>query len=55
VESGATLGRRPIDADKEEAIRDGLRAGHGIIKVAKLVGVGNGTVSRVKAAMAAAA
>ena len=29
-----------------------LAAGEGIKKVAKVVGVGNGTVSRIKAAMA---
>src|ERR1700693_1283098 len=49
--NGKVLGRRPVDAAKEEAIRAGLKAGKGIIKVAKEVGVGNGTVSRIKLEM----
>jgi DNA invertase Pin-like site-specific DNA recombinase len=52
--SGTVLGRRMVSPDVEDAIRAGLRAGKGIIRVAKEVGVGNGTVSRVKAAMQAA-
>jgi hypothetical protein len=34
----------------ENAIRTHLSAGHGILKVARLVGVGSGTVQRVSAA-----
>ena len=37
----------------EAAIRNHLAAGHGILKVAKLVGVGSGTVQRIKKEMAA--
>jgi hypothetical protein len=36
----------------ENAIRTHLRAGNGILKVAALVGVGSGTVQRVKREMA---
>jgi hypothetical protein len=35
----------------EKAIRDHLSAGNGILKVAALVGVGSGTVQRVKTEM----
>src|ERR1700722_16717928 len=41
------LGRPKVPAKVEEAIRNQLRAGNGILKVAKLVGVGCGTVQRV--------
>jgi DNA invertase Pin-like site-specific DNA recombinase len=42
---GTKLGRRPIDAKKEDAIREDLRAGKvGMIKLAKAHGVGVGTV-----------
>jgi DNA invertase Pin-like site-specific DNA recombinase len=51
---GTRLGRRPIDADKEAAIRADLVAGAaGIIKLAKVHGVGVGTVQRIKAALTA--
>ena len=39
----------------EEAIRQQLGAGHGILKVAKMVGVGSGTVQRVRQEMAVSA
>ena len=49
---GKRLGRRPIDADKEATIRADLAAGGaGIIKLAKVHGVGVGTVQRIKAAL----
>jgi DNA invertase Pin-like site-specific DNA recombinase len=49
---GKVLGRPKIDAATEKAIADALRAGGaGIQKVAKLHGVGVGTVQRVKAKM----
>jgi DNA invertase Pin-like site-specific DNA recombinase len=52
---GTRLGRRPIDADKEAAIRADLVAGAaGIIKLAKVHGVGVGTVQRIKVALIAA-
>lgn len=42
------LGRPPVGGKVEDTIRQHLSAGHGILKVAKLVGVGSGTVQRVK-------
>lgn len=53
VEQGKTLGRPRTDAKTETAIRKQLQAGNGIHKTARTVGVGVGTVQRVKAAMAA--
>ena len=47
VEAGKTLGRPRISAAIEKRIQDRLRAGMGIIKVAREVGVGNGTVQRI--------
>ena len=49
---GARLGRPKTGAKVDAAIRARLAAGEGVKKVAKAVGVGNGTVSRIKAAMA---
>src|ERR1700739_58490 len=46
------LGRPSVGRKTEEAIRQHLATGHGILKVAKLVGVGSGTVQRVKKEMA---
>jgi DNA invertase Pin-like site-specific DNA recombinase len=49
---GTKLGRRPIDAKKEAAIREDLRAGRvGMVKLAKAHGVGVGTVQRIKVAL----
>jgi DNA invertase Pin-like site-specific DNA recombinase len=50
---GVRLGRPKTGAKVETAIRARLAAGDGIKKVAKTIGVGNGTVSRIKAAMTA--
>ena len=51
---GKRLGRRPIDARKEAAIRADLREGKaGIMKLAAAHRVGVGTVQRIKAALAA--
>lgn len=50
---GKRLGRAKVPAKVEAAIRAHLSAGHGILKVAKLVGCGSGTVQRVKREMAA--
>ena len=50
---GKRLGRPSINPKVEDAIRQQLSAGHGILKVAKIVGVGSGTVQRVKREMAA--
>jgi len=49
---GKTLGRPPIDAAKEAAIRADLRLGKaGIMKLAAAHGVGVGTVQRIKAGL----
>jgi DNA invertase Pin-like site-specific DNA recombinase len=48
---GVRLGRPRTGAKVEAAIRARLARGEGIKKVAKAIGVGNGTVSRIKAAM----
>jgi DNA invertase Pin-like site-specific DNA recombinase len=47
AEGKKTLGRPSVGRTVEEAIRQHLAAGHGILKVAKIVGVGSGTVQRV--------
>jgi DNA invertase Pin-like site-specific DNA recombinase len=47
-QQGKRLGRPKIAAKTEAAILAHLRAGIGILKVARLVGVGSGTVQRVK-------
>ena len=54
---GKRLGRRPISADVVERIRVRLETGAGILKTAKAlgVGVGVGTVHRVKREMVAIA
>lgn len=52
TKSGKPIGRPTISPEVERAIRDHLSAGHGILKTAKLAGVGSGTVQRIKAAMA---
>ncbi len=46
---GVQLGRPKTGSKVEAAIRVRLAKGEGIKKVAKAVGVGNGTVSRIKA------
>jgi DNA invertase Pin-like site-specific DNA recombinase len=48
AEGRKTLGRPKIRPKVEQAIRDRLAEGHGILKVARLVGVGSGTVQRVR-------
>jgi DNA invertase Pin-like site-specific DNA recombinase len=45
---GKRLGRRPVSADVVERIKAHLAAGTGILKTAKALGVGTGTVHRVK-------
>jgi DNA invertase Pin-like site-specific DNA recombinase len=47
------LGRPSIGKRVEKIIHRQLGAGHGILKVAKMVGCGSGTVQRVKREMAA--
>jgi DNA invertase Pin-like site-specific DNA recombinase len=51
VEAGKTLGRPRVSATLEERIRKLLRAGVGINTTARKVGVGTGTVQRVKQEM----
>jgi len=51
---GKRLGRRPIRPDVVERIRSELATGTGILKTAKTLGVGTGTVHRIKREMAAA-
>jgi len=48
---GKKLGRPKVGRKVDEAIRQHLDAGHGILKVAKLVGVGSGTVQRIRREM----
>jgi DNA invertase Pin-like site-specific DNA recombinase len=48
---GVRLGRPMVTGKIEAAIRGHLARGDGIKKVAKALGVGNGTVSRIKHAM----
>jgi DNA invertase Pin-like site-specific DNA recombinase len=52
---GKRLGRRPISGDVVERIRAHLATGAGILKTAKALGLGTGTVHRVKRELAAAA
>lgn len=52
VEQGKQLGRPKIAPEVEKRIQTQLRAGKGIHKVAREVGVGTGTVQRIKAEMA---
>jgi DNA invertase Pin-like site-specific DNA recombinase len=52
---GKRLGRRPVSTDVVERIRAQLATGTGILKTAKALGVGTGTVHRVKREMAGAA
>lgn len=54
TKTGKPIGRPSVGAEVEQKIRDHLATGHGIMKTAKLVGVGIGTVQRVKAEEAAA-
>ena len=51
-QQGQRLGRPKVSSKVEDAIRKHLSAGNGILKVAALVGVGSGTVQRVKREMA---
>ena len=49
---GQRFGRPKVSLEAEEKARSLLRAGHGILKVAKLASLGSGTVQRIKAEMA---
>jgi DNA invertase Pin-like site-specific DNA recombinase len=48
TKSGKAIGRPRITSKVEQRIRDELATGKGILKVASLVGVGSGTVQRVR-------
>ena len=48
VEQGKQLGRPKIRPALEKRIQTQLRAGKGILKVARELGVGTGTVQRIK-------
>jgi DNA invertase Pin-like site-specific DNA recombinase len=52
---GKQLGRRPVSDAVVERIREQLATGAGILKTAKALGVGTGTVHRVKREMAVVA
>ena len=47
VERGSTLGRPKISPDIERRIQSQLRAGQGILKVARELGLGTSTVQRI--------
>jgi DNA invertase Pin-like site-specific DNA recombinase len=51
VEQGKQLGRPKIGPALEKRIQSQLRSGKGILKVAREVGVGTGTVQRVRQEM----
>jgi hypothetical protein len=51
--AGKKLGRPKVLPEVENASRSHLSTGNGILKVAAMVGVGSGTVQRVKREMAA--
>jgi DNA invertase Pin-like site-specific DNA recombinase len=51
TKSGAPIGRARTSPEVEDAIRAALASGKGIHKVAKEIGVGTGTVQRIKAEM----
>jgi DNA invertase Pin-like site-specific DNA recombinase len=52
VAQGKRLGRPQIDPEIERKAQRELRKGHGLLKVAKALGIGAGTVHRVKREMA---
>lgn len=50
---GKTLGRRPIGTEIVERIQEQLNTGTGILRTSTILGVGIGTVQKVKRAMSA--
>jgi DNA invertase Pin-like site-specific DNA recombinase len=54
-ENGIVLGRPKVDPMTEARIRKELAKGTGMLKVAKLIGVGTGTVQRIKGELEKAA
>ncbi len=55
VAQGKRLGRLAIKPEVEREVVRELRKGHGILKVAKSLGLGTGTVHRIKREMVASA
>jgi DNA invertase Pin-like site-specific DNA recombinase len=53
TKSGRPIGRPRLDPKRESAVRKALSAGQGILKVAKALSVGTGTVARIAAEMRA--
>jgi hypothetical protein len=53
VAQGARLGRPKVDVALERKAQKQLKKGVGILKVAKMVGLGTGTVHRIKQEMGA--
>jgi DNA invertase Pin-like site-specific DNA recombinase len=51
TKSGRAIGRPKLDPQREKAIREALADGAGILKVARGVRVGTGTVARIAAEM----
>jgi DNA invertase Pin-like site-specific DNA recombinase len=49
TKSGKAIGRPRVTRKIEQRIREELALGHGILKVAAIVGVGSSTVQRIKA------
>jgi DNA invertase Pin-like site-specific DNA recombinase len=47
TKSGRPIGRPKLDPKREAVVRKSLAAGAGILKVARTVGVGTGTVARI--------
>jgi DNA invertase Pin-like site-specific DNA recombinase len=47
TKSGRPIGRPRLSPDKEAQVRAALASGSGILKVAKEIGVGTGTVARI--------
>jgi DNA invertase Pin-like site-specific DNA recombinase len=54
IAQGAQLGRPKIDAAVERKVQRQLAKGTGMLKVAKSLGIGTGTVQRIKADMKSA-
>jgi DNA invertase Pin-like site-specific DNA recombinase len=54
VAQGAKLGRPKVDPALERKAQKHLAKGMGILKVAKMLGMGTGTVQRIKQEMGAA-
>jgi DNA invertase Pin-like site-specific DNA recombinase len=47
TKSGRSIGRPKLDAKREIVVRKALASGAGILKVAKSLGIGTGTVARI--------